>query len=200
MTNNDWRAELAAKKAVIKATLDDMGLSIYAKFVPFSQSRAKNDKHKTLNWIIALRRDGRDVITFDYSAGAANCPGYAVADVPRSFRGHGVTLAKVLFRYRQELSAAECETGYPMQGYPFTRVRSSLPIMPDPVEVVCSLVMDSTVLDSGGFESWAADFGYDPDSRKAYATYQSCVETALKLRAAIGDAGLERLRTAYADY
>lgn len=218
MTNNDWRAELAAKKAVIKATLDDMGLSIYAKFVPFSQSRAKNDKHKTLNWTVALRRDGRDVITFDYSAGIAHCPGYAVKHADASFQGsiyenangkpyvgttrryRSPTPAEKIRQYREQLAAAECETGYPMQGYPFTRVRSSLPIMPDPVEVVCSLVMDSTVLDSGGFESWAADFGYDPDSRKAYATYQSCVETALKLRAAIGDAGLERLRTAYADY
>lgn len=198
--SNDWRDELAAKKAAIKATLDDMGLSIAAKFVPFSQSRSKNDTRKTLNWTITLQRDGRDVLTFDYSAGVAHCPGYAVTDVPRSFQGHGVTRAKVLFRYRQELASAECETGYPMQGYPFARIRNSKPITPDPVDVVSSLVLDSTVLDYGEFESWAADLGYDTDSRKAFADYHACLDIGLKLRAAIGDAGFERLRAAYTDY
>ena len=215
MTNND---ELATKKAAIKQTLDDMGLSIDAKFVPFSRSRNRGEPHKTLNWVITLMRAGKNVLTCDYSAGAAHCPGYAVKHADPSFRGHDYKTAsgkvfpgttsmfrrptpgETIRQYRDALCAAECEDGYPMRGYPFTRVRGGAPIAPDPVDVVYSLIMDSMVLDYGEFESWAADYGYDTDSRKAIAAYRECLDIALKLRSTIGGAGLERLRAVYAEY
>lgn len=74
------------------------------------------------------------------------------------------------------------------------------PPQPDPVDVLYSLVMDSDVLNYGTFEYWASEFGYDADSRSAESTYRACLETALKMRAAIGDAGMETMKTAFEDY
>lgn len=49
------------------------------------------------------------------------------------------------------------------------------------------------------FESFCAEFDYDPDSRKAYATWEKCVETHKKLRRFLGsdfDAIAEEVRQA----
>lgn len=49
-------------------------------------------------------------------------------------------------------------------------------------------VLYALVLDAGAseerFDDWCANFGYDPDSRKALETYLQCQETAAKLRKA----------------
>lgn len=60
--------------------------------------------------------------------------------------------------------------------------------------------MDSDVLESSGFEEWASNFGYETDSRKADSIYRACLEIALKLKAVIGNDGLEQLRLAFQDY
>lgn len=44
------------------------------------------------------------------------------------------------------------------------------------------------------------ELGYDPDSRKAEAIYKACLEIALKLRNALGEDGLAKLREAAQDY
>jgi hypothetical protein len=71
---------------------------------------------------------------------------------------------------------------------------------PSAADVLYSLALDASVLDSATFEEWASELGYDPDSRSAEKIYRACLEIALKLRAAIGDAGLEQLREAFQDY
>ncbi len=196
-------------------------LSVETQFVPFSQSRHKAEDHKTLNWVITLKRDGREVLKTDYSAGIAHCPGYAAKKAPTYFVPHDykrknpdtaphaapwlyrrATESEALAQYRNAVSAAECESGFPMEIDPFghssnnvfRRIPKGAAIQPDPLNVIYSLVTDSSVLDHGGFESWAAEYGYDADSRSAESIYRACLEIALKLRAAIGDSGLGMLR------
>lgn len=58
-------------------------------------------------------------------------------------------------------------------------------------------VMESVVADCAGvddgegnflsFEEWAPDYGYDSDSRRAYAIYEACIEQAKAVRAWLGD-------------
>ena len=60
-------------------------------------------------------------------------------------------------------------------------------IEPDKLDVINSLVMDASVLNSSSFEDWADEFGYDRDSRKAETIYRACLDIALKLRNAIGE-------------
>lgn len=224
--NNDWRAESAARKAAIAATLESLKLTVDAAFVPFSQSRNKAEKSPSLNWRVTVKRDGRDVLTTDYMAGAAHCPGYAANKAPSTFQPHAYRNAsgkpypgttsiyrsakphEILSQYRNAICAAECESGFPMEIDPwgrgaentFIRKPKAPAIVPDPVDVFYSLTMDSDVLNYGGFEEWASEFDYDTDSRSAESAYCACLDIALKLRAAIGDTGMETLRTAFEDY
>ncbi len=172
-----------------QAAIDKLGLSISSQFVPFSQSRNAKEKHPSLNWKVTLLRNGREVLTTDYMAGSANAPSYGHKDKPE----------------QQHRVAYECEHGHRAQGVrwgsqPQAWGASRDRIEPKAQDVIWALVMDSDVLDAGGFESWASDLGYDTDSRKAEATYRACLDIALKLRAAIGDEGMTALRTAFQDY
>lgn len=180
---NDWKAE--ARRAAIAATLESLKLTISAQFIPFSQSRNKAEKHKTLNWKVTVQRNGRDVMTTDYSAGAAHCPSYK--------QGNSVAIM---------LANHECETGRKakvyLTGKPYSP--NGATILPDPVDVFHSLSMDSNVLDAGGFENWASDLGFDPDSRNAESIYRACLDNALKLRAAIGESGMTELQSAFEDF
>ena len=208
--------------------LDALKLTVKSEFVPFSHSRNRDEKHDgktryTLNWNVTLIRDGRDVLTTDYRAGIAHAPGYAAKRAPASFQPrnfrlrsssasgwiyHTATPREALAQYREGIAAAECESGFPMEldqwgrgtDNVFKRKPKGAAIQPDPRSVVYSLVTDSSVLDHANFESWVGDFGYETDSRSAETTYRACLEIALQLRAAIGDAGITALQTAFQDY
>jgi hypothetical protein len=53
-------------------------------------------------------------------------------------------------------------------------------------EVLQCLQSDTYNLDDG-FVNWAEDYGFDPDSRKAEATYKQCVKQRDGLRRLFGD-------------
>jgi hypothetical protein len=176
----------------IEAAIKDLGLSMSYKFVPFSMSRNKDEKHKSLNWIVTLNRRETS-LSFEYSAGIAHCPAYS-----RPLRAN----THYDKRMKQEAVAAECEHGKPLR---MTTVgwmppNGAKPIIPKDADVIHSIVLDASVLDEPSFESWADNCGYDTDSRKAEAVYKACLEIALKLRAMIGDAGLRTLQEACQDY
>ena len=177
-----------------KAAIEKHGLSVKAVFVPFSQSRnAANDPgnkpgSRSLNWRVTLVRDGRDIITTDYSAGVGHCPSYK-------------QMARWTLDY-VELIVFETERGKtaykPNENSPY--IRAGKDILPNPLDVIYSLVMDCDVLDYADFEEWAESFGYDTDSRNAESIYKHCLEIALKVRAGIGESALSELREAASDY
>ncbi len=176
----------------ILQTAKELGILMLADFVPFSQSLNKNLKHLSLNWHIQLdlSNDGgtHGILTTDYSAGSAHCPGYKAGDKSIS---------------RHNLVQWECENG--RHGHIATSggimpAAGNKRIEPDKADVLYSLAMDASVLDAPSFEEWASDFGYDTDSREAEKTYRACLDIALKLRNAIGEDGLARLREACQDY
>jgi hypothetical protein len=63
---------------------------------------------------------------------------------------------------------------------------SALKDPPDAADVMYSLICDASGLDQP-FESWAGDYGYDADSRKAEAIYKACQANTLKLQVMLGD-------------
>jgi len=79
-------------------------------------------------------------------------------------------------------------------------IKPTIPLVPKDADVMHSLSLDASVLDTGTFEEWASEFGYDTDSRAAEATYRACLDIALKLRSMIGEAGMQLLRDAGQDY
>lgn len=182
--------ETREERAAIVASL---GLTVESVFVPFSQSRNKAEKYPSLNWRVTVLRNGREILTTDYSAGSAHCPSYKHDDKAET----------------RHMVAWECEHGFKASGvrwggrpeaYGATRGNVAQPIKPDSLNVLASLAMDSDVIDAGGFESWASDLGYDTDSRKAESIYRACLDIALKLRSALGDSGLQTLRNAFEGY
>ena len=177
------------------AEIAALGLAVEAKFIPFSQSRNKGEKSPSLNWSVTVKRNGRDVLTCDYSAGMAHCPSYNVKVSPHWDRPDRM--------WRDAVSAHECETGFKARGFTtwggFTSNRDK-PILPDPLDVLYSLNSEADALNYAAFEDRADTFGYDRDSRSAEATYRACLEIGLKLRAALGDDGLRRLGDIFQDY
>ena len=186
----------------IAAFMAEYGVTVEAVFVPFSQSRNKGEKSPSLNWVVTVKRNGRPVLFTDYMSGCGHCPGNK-AKMPDDFDRHPRNWTPLV-------TAWECENGYRAtwsrwggfarwKGGTMTTTKEQ-GLKPDPCDVLYSLAMDSSVLDAGGFESWAADYGFDSDSRSAEAIYKACLEIALKLRAGIGEAGLAALAEASQDY
>jgi hypothetical protein len=54
-------------------------------------------------------------------------------------------------------------------------------------DLLSCLALDATSGDQS-FEDFCSDFGYDTDSRKAYATWEACRESGEKLRDVFGTA------------
>lgn len=74
-------------------------------------------------------------------------------------------------------------------------------VKPKLEDVVSSLILDGSPYFNGEkFEDWAANCGYDADSRKAESIYRECMETGRALQAAIGKQDLESLREWASNY
>ena len=170
------------------ADIAALGLTIESRFVPFSMSRNRHEPRRTLNWRVTVKHNGRAILTTDYSAGEAHCPSYSQG-------------ARRTLHYMAAIEH-ETETGRTARRiHPESMsVKSGKPIEPDALDVLYSLVADSSVLDSATYEDWAAGFGFDPDSRAGEAIYRQCLRIALKMRAALGDEGLARLSDIFQDY
>lgn len=168
------------------ALAGELGLTIKADFVPFSQSRNASEDNRSLNWRVTVSKGEREILTTDYTQGSGRCPAYKA--------GAKRFPAKADLR---NAIALECETGKrasPSRHVPNVYAsRADIP-PPSAADVLSSLAMDSDVLDYATYEEWADNIGYDPDSRKGEAIYRLCLSHALALRAAIGDEELTRLR------
>ena len=189
--------------ADLKKMVADLGLVMESEFVPFSQSRNKDDKHPSLNWKVTIKRmakiDGeykpgseRVILTTDYMAGCAHTAAYKAS-------------IKVLGNRdsvdRQAAIDAECERGAAFSRFWMGNVLTDgAAHEPDILDVLYSLVSDSDVLDHSTFEDWANEFGYGADSRKAESIYRACLEIALKLRNGLGETELTKLRDAFQGY
>jgi hypothetical protein len=162
----------------LAALMQKHQLTIESRFVPFSLSRNKNEKYKSLNWVVKLKKDGREILETDYSAGQGFCPSYK---------------KKSGSQHIQNMVDRECESGKEDTGSSWKMGKQ---ILPDPVNVLSCLLSECDVLNYGGFEQWAMDFGYDIDSRSAYAAYEQCLKTALKLSSYFSHKEMEELKEA----
>lgn len=156
----------------IADALNGLGITTSAVFVPH-KTRAGEQPH--LRWSVSVRRNGEEFHRVDYSQGAAFAPSYT-----QKF-GPGLTVAVV----------RECETGYTERGTPVKQ--------PKTADVVHCLLMDASGTE-GGFESWAADLGYDSDSRGAERIYNACRAVSVVLNRTFTADELAQLQEAFADY
>jgi hypothetical protein len=180
-------------KQEIESFMDSHSITVESVCIPFSQSRNKGG-WESLNWRVTLKVKGREVITTDYSAGIGHAPSYKATKAPAPYSGN-------LRMWKEAAGAFEIENGFAaIAEWGGIRADKKSPLMPEACNVLYSLASEAGVLNYSGFEDWAAEMGYDADSRKAEKIYRECIETALKLRAALGDDGLSALHTACEDY
>lgn len=186
-------------ESLIDAICARAGVTMDSVFVPFSRSRnAKPGKDgktwRSLNWRVTIKRHGRDVIESDYAQGEGHAPAYkktaARMETAARVMGLPVKVAKA------EMIAHEIETGKIAETHSWHSGVSGRKPIPAPSigDVMQSLATDADALDAGGFEEWAADLGYDTDSREAESIYRACIEIATKLRAGLGGKLLAEIR------
>lgn len=230
----NWEIEAKERNSAIDAKLAEMNLTVESAFIPFSKSRnaprrdpLKAEGWASLNWNVTLKQNGREIITTEYSAGIAHCPGYSRNKVPAQFKTHNYTYknseGKRVYRkateresleqFRKAIAEAEIESGFHMEfnfqsyGEMFKVKRFTTAeglkrraIEPCSRDVIHGLIMDSSVLECSSFEDWAMDYGYETDSRKAESVYKQCLAIALKILAALGHENLAKLRELFQDY
>lgn len=177
----------------IESFMTENGITVESVFIPFSRSRNKDQDHRSLNWRVTIKKNGREILTTDYSAGIAHSPSYKATTRPQGYAGN-------LRMWKEDAVALETEEGYTARRAAWGGIDKKSPIMPDSCNVIWSLAMESDALDYPSFKDWASCFGYDHDSRKGETIYRACLETALKMRAGLGDSALAALREACQDY
>lgn len=187
-----WREEYAEASKLRVALLDRLGFRLEARFVPYSQSRNYEKKWQSLNWKIdVFVRDRKIFEGTDYSQGSAHAPSYNKKFSSIYFRDNAV--------YQEIESGFHSKPGWSDGSfYPDRKKRIAPPSLE---EVMASLVMDGfDAMNHPNVESWAPDYGYDPDSRSAEKIYKECLQIGLTLRSALGDLAFRELREAYYDY
>ena len=189
--------------AKIRADLiDKLQIRIEARFVPYSQSRNFEKKWHSLNWKIdVFVRDRKIFEGTDYSQGIAHAPSYN-----KKFTKDGNPITgKAAIWIRDNAVAVEAEHGVQakpgwIDGSMYPNYKRKIP-PPKVEDVLYSLILDGMgALDHPTVESWAPDYGYNPDSRTAERIYKECLQTGLILRNAINHNDLEALREAFNDY
>ena len=167
-------------RAELDATLEALGVTLAATFVPQSQSRNSNEKRPTLNWRVVVVRSKRPQYACDYTQGIAHAPGY-----PQTLRKSPNLAAN-------ERHAAE-RGRYP-QNWESAAATHDKPLTPPKLaEVLSSLLLDSTAFGQT-FEDWANDYGYDTDSREAERTYNACRDAGAAMAKLFTGQEIETLR------
>ncbi len=185
MTATDWETEAADRAAHIDKLAADLGLSCTAEFIPTPNQPGS----PSLHWTVTVHR-GRASMSLPYSAGCAHAVIKNPSNVPEGSPSWNAAVRVACEEgriIRLRLGGGMSPGGYPQPG-------------PSLRDVLYALVMDSSVLESGGFEDWADELGFDTDSRKAESTYRACIDQSLKFRQLVADEGLKQLQTAFQDH
>lgn len=163
-----------------------LGIKYTARFVPQANSRNRNEKDPSLNWLVTLEANGQKIET-DYMQGIGHVPGRP-QHFDRTIAGQ---------EERKAFDSAAQTGKYPSArfGRQWNLNAWAMKPLPEPTleSVLYSLVMDASARDYT-FEEWASEYGYDTDSIKAEASYRACVDIGVGLlRIVGGSANLETL-------
>lgn len=181
----------------IQKALEKYKIEYSATFVPWSQSRNKDEKQPSLNWLIRLSRKGQAIET-DYMQGCGHVAGYKQLWNPTAWekRNQKELVEKTCetgkaHKYFSSLDAVRWTTAQKLGGYWIMKLEQPQPILD---EVLYSLLMDADVLNYATFEEWAGEFGYEEDSRSAEKVYQACLKIALQLKQMFTEVEIKELR------
>lgn len=178
--------------AKIDAKLTALGLAMTAEFVPASRFKDDEWKRGAVNFTVTIVKGERAIYSGPYAYGVGNLPRYRSDRATKMLWAPMVTAAIERGKWPR--------TGLDRDPPSFSQDPNDKAPAPLLRDVMYSLLCDASALDHPDFESWAGDYGYDTDSRKAEQTYRACVDIGLKLRATLGDAVLAELQELFQDY
>lgn len=181
---------MSKTKIDLDTVLADFGMDVV--HVPTKMDHSEG-AWNALKYVVTIFYKQRLITTTNYSMGVGHIPGYSLI----GFRGRGMTIHEesmvntILAKGAGEIISVAKQTQLSLV---------VKPIRPKLVDVMYSLLSDGSAIDHADFESWAQEYGYDTDSRKAEATYRLCLDIGLKFRAVLGEAKLAEMREAFQDY
>lgn len=164
-----------------------LGLSLTSEHIPL---RGSLDLKTTMvDFRVTVAYNGRGVIATEYHMGLGHCKATSKSKRPAP------NLSRLTLDYFRCLEST-------LRGLPSTFMDDIRWTLPEPTlaDVLSSLLLDSEVLGHPSFESWADEYGYDPDSRRAEATYRACMDTTLRVTNGIPRDVLDAARDVLADY
>lgn len=181
MTTTDWKAESKAREDATHAACAELvpPLTELSQPIACSAKAIGDDRRwsdEASHFHVSLQRGAR-VFGFEYS------------------KGSGHRAWKKLARFHDAPGAvnrAQPPSHWLSKYPPHERngnvrawiLRNSEAPPPTLAEIIECLDSDAGVLGTT-FEDWCADFGYDPDSRKAEASYRACDEQAKRMLAVL---------------
>ena len=134
----------------------------------------KNGECPQFVWTYTVNVNGRAVRTGTYSAG------YGKSIFANARKSMAVCQA-----IAEEISTGKLYiTGREYQGHSWHRPTKPYPI--EPMAVMACLLSDAGCVDGRTFDDFCSELGYDSDSIKAKGIYDTCVETYMVLKAALG--------------
>lgn len=147
---------------------NDLGLTMLFEYQPHKYPPGHDPNKMQLRWKCKVMHKSKALLETDYFQGSGFCDG-----APKGLR---MTVAEA------EAIKQQCEQG----------PKRLQPVRPfDALWNICMDIMG--VEQNANFESWAEEFGYSPDSRKAHAIWQQIMEQSHALRASIGMDAIQRI-------
>ncbi len=172
--------DFAQLKEQIQSILDNAGIEMAAQYVP-SEYDPKSKEFQGIKWKIVFKSKRGEFAT-NFTQGIGHLPNY-----PKT----GKMPVDILEDIKHTLQTGKICRHIGNQILKF----GGKPISPPhPADVISCLLTDSSAEDYATFEDWANEMGYDPDSRKAEAIWQACLETSRNMNRVIGHDVIEALR------
>ena len=178
------------QKQQIRDFMTDLGLTYSAVFRPVLQPE-DTVPNPVLHWIVTLTI-GKASMQADYTEGMGHIEGYQAFHKTK----YDKRVAMKCYRHT-------CETGKlyrPLSVGLYWRSIIGTQPAPDVLDVLYCLATDSESLQYTSYESWAAEFGYNEDSRKGEQAYIKCVQQSVRFGSLLGFPNLEKLRLLYYNY
>lgn len=178
--------------AHITESLAALGFSLLITSGP--KGEVRDNDWPCIAYKVQLQLHGKPVIETDYSLGVGH------VKIPKNYAPMSLT--------QDERRALEVLQGNPRAQFRDKALHASLAaklalaqkVVPQLADVMHSLLSDGEAyFDAMTFEDWAANFGYDADSRKAESIFRKCDEIGRTLARGIPADLLPRLREIVAE-
>jgi len=139
------------------------------------------DKY-AFHYQIEVTVDGKSVYSGPYSTGSGNVARFLKEKYPEAFKGcfNPMSQNRTIF----EVETFDKIRTATMKGKDKVAMDGFKVFYPSIDDVLWLIFVEGAGIDSfTTFEDWASELGYDTDSRKALSTFETCRETAIRLRA-----------------